>query len=176
MKVRAPSAQIASATAVIVALYLLVGGSPLVAQQGGGSQPAPAVVFNPKVEVTNQNRAPATQPTLSPREKNGEFFFFQTCSICHLPPLVGDLQGARLPFAPLLYGFMDNPQKEIRVRQIIRDGGVQMPGFQYGLQSDEIENIVAYVKSPAMKTPPEWFAKAKARGIGGGRGGGAPIE
>ncbi len=176
MKARALSAQVASATASLVALYLLVGGRPLVAQQGESSQPTPAVVSVPKVEVTNSNRVAGKQPELSPQEKNGEMFFFHRCSICHLPPLVGDLQGARLPFGPLLYGFMDDPQNDTRVRNIIRNGGVQMPGFQYGLKPEEIENIVAYLKSSAMKTPPEWFAKAKSRGMGGGRGGAGPVD
>ena len=152
MKARARSVQIASATAVIVALFVLFWGSPLVAQQSDN------------------------QPTLSPQEKNGQMFFFQRCSLCHLPPLVGPTEGARLPFGPLLYGFLDNARNETRVRQVIRLGGAQMPGFQYALLPGEIEDVVAYLKSSMMKTPPEWFAQARARGPGAGRGGRGPID
>ncbi len=145
MKARAPSAQIAAAPAVIVALFLLCWGGPLVAQQ------------------SNKESA------LSPQEKHGQMLFFQRCSLCHLPPLVGPTDGARLPFGPLLYGYMDNARNETRVRQIIRLGGAQMPGFQYALEPGEIEDVVAYMKSSTMKSPPEWFAQAQARGAGAGR-------
>ena len=151
MKVRAPSVQIASATGVLVAVLLLGEGRPLVGQQS------------------------AKEAALTPQEQQGQMYFFQKCSICHLPPLVGSTQAARLPFGPLLYGYMDNARNETRVRQVIRNGGAQMPGFQYDLQAADIEAIVAYMKSSMMKPPPEWFTKAEARGPGTGRGGG-PVD
>lgn len=145
MKARARLVQIASATAVIVALFLLCPGGPLIAQ------------------VSDRDSA------LSPQEQHGEMLFFQRCSLCHLPPLVGPADGARLPFGPLLYGYMDNARNETRVRQVIRLGGAQMPGFQYALEPAEIEAVVAYLKSSEMRTPPEWFVQAQARGPGMGR-------
>ena len=151
MKIRTPSAQRASAMGLLVVLMLL-GGTRLATQQ------------------------PGKEAALSPQEKQGEMHFFQKCSICHLPPLVGPGQSARLPFGPLLYGFMDNARNETRVRQVIRNGGAQMPGFQYGLQPAEIEDVVAYLKSPAMKTPPAWFTKAQTVAPGAGRGGGNPVD
>ena len=151
MKVRSPSVQMASAMGILVVL-LLVQGRPLAAQQ------------------------PSKEPALSAQEKQGEMHFFQRCSICHLPPLVGPGQSARLPFGPLLYGFMDNARNETRVRQVIRNGGAQMPGFQYGLQPAEIEDIVAYLKSSAMKVPPAWFTKAQTVAPGAGRGGAGPVD
>jgi mono/diheme cytochrome c family protein len=113
---------------------------------------------------------PAKGPGLSPQEQNGEMLFFQRCSLCHLPPLAGPGSGARLPFGPLLYGYMDNARNEARVREVILKGGAQMPGFQYGLTPTEVEDIVAYMKTAPMKTPPQWFVEAQKRGAATGRG------
>ena len=84
---------------------------------------------------------------LTATEQNGEMLFFQRCSLCHLPPLVGPGQGARLPMGPLVYGFMDTPRNAARVKTVIQNGGAKMPGFKYGLSATEIDNIVAYIKS-----------------------------
>jgi mono/diheme cytochrome c family protein len=100
---------------------------------------------------------------LTPQEKHGEMLFFQRCSLCHLPPLVGPNDGARMPFGPLLYGWMDSARNESRIRQVIQLGGAQMPGFQYGLTAGEIDDIVAFMKSAPMKTAPEWFTQAQKR-------------
>jgi mono/diheme cytochrome c family protein len=122
-----------------------------------------------------QNAPAASGPALSAQEKHGEMLFFQRCSLCHLPPLVGPAGGARLPFGPLLYGYMDNARNAARAAQVIRDGGPQMPGFQYGLSASEVDDIVAYLKSAPMKTAPQWFAEAQKRGADQGRGGG-PVD
>ena len=125
-------------SAVAVVLLTLLLGSPLAAQQ------------------------PAS-PKLSPQETHGEMLFFQRCSLCHLPPLVGPADSARLPFGPLLYGFMDTPRNADRARQVIMIGGAQMPGFQYGLSASEVDDVVAFLKSPPMKKAPEWFLQAQKR-------------
>jgi mono/diheme cytochrome c family protein len=134
-----------------VVLATLVWASPLAAQQ------------------------PAAASKLSPQESHGEMLFFQRCSICHLPPLVGPADTARLPFGPLLYGFMDNARNADRARQVIMIGGAQMPGFQYGLTASEVDDILAYMKSAPMKTPPEWFLQAQKRPPRG-RGGERPVD
>lgn len=145
MKVPAPVVQLASAMVIVAA------GAALF--QGGG------------VRAQVQNPAP---PTLSAQEQNGEMLFFQRCSLCHLPPLVGPGQAARLPFGPLLYGFMDNPRNAARVHAVIRTGGPQMPGFQYGLSASEIEDVVAFMKTPGMKAAPQWYLEARKSGRGAG--------
>jgi mono/diheme cytochrome c family protein len=113
---------------------------------------------------------PMKGPMLSPQEKHGEMLFFQRCALCHLPPLVGATDGARLPFGPLLYGYMDNARNEARVRTVIMEGGAQMPGFKYGLTPSEIEDVVAYMKTAPMKAPPQWFVEAQKRVPTAGRG------
>ena len=82
---------------------------------------------------------------LSPQELAGKKLFVQRCSICHLPPL-GRGEAAR-PFGPILKDVIKNAEAETRVRETIRKGTPRMPGFQYGLESQEIENIIAYLKT-----------------------------
>ena len=91
-----------------------------------------------------------TNPNLSEQEKRGKHLFLQRCSICHLshytksdpagyPPnsgrgLVGVLKGAA-------------PEKEQAVRDLILKGTVNMPGFQYGLEPKDLDELVAYLKT-----------------------------
>ncbi len=78
---------------------------------------------------------------LSDKEQNGKKMFQQRCSVCHTPPLAGDKT----------YGPMLNSDtvsgKEAAARDIIMKGTARMPGFQYGLRREEIDNIVAYLKT-----------------------------
>ena len=89
-------------------------------------------------------QAPA-KPGLSEAELKGKKLFLQRCSICHLPPLYED-ESVR-PYGPTLDGYLRSPELETRAREAIRNGGPRMPGFQYGLQPSEIDNIIAYMKT-----------------------------
>ena len=89
-----------------------------------------------------QKESPAG--SLSAKEFAGKKLFVQRCSICHLPPL-NEPQGRS--FGPSLKNFVNTPERETRVAETIRKGTGRMPGFQYGLKPEEIENIVAYLKT-----------------------------
>ena len=89
-----------------------------------------------------QKESPAATP--SAKEIAGRKLFVQRCSICHLPPL-NEPQGRS--FGPPLKNFVNSPERETRVAETIRKGTGRMPGFQYGLKPEEIENIVAYLKT-----------------------------
>lgn len=156
MKAPAPMVQLVSMMVVIAAVASLPSGGRVLAQAPAVPAAQPAVV------------QPAAAAALTAAQLNGEMLFFQRCSLCHLPPLVGPGQAARLPFGPLVYGFMDTPRNEDRVRTIIQNGGAQMPGFRYGLSAAEIDNIVAFMQTPVMKTPPQWFLTAQKSGRGAG--------
>lgn len=80
----------------------------------------------------------------SAKEVAGRKLFIQRCSICHLPPL-NEPQGR--PFGPPLKNFANTPERETRAAEVIRKGTARMPGFQYGLKPEEIEEIVAYLKT-----------------------------
>ena len=86
---------------------------------------------------------------LGESETKGKGLFLQRCSICHLPQLPG-----RTPsIGPVLDNlFRDaKPDAEATVRKMILEGSPRMPGFQYALQSRDIEDLIAYVK--VLKDP-----------------------
>lgn len=87
---------------------------------------------------------------LSATELRGKKAFLQRCSICHLPPLYEPPEVK--PYGPLLDGYLRNPQMEARARKAIAEGTPRMPGFQYTLQPNEIDDLIAYMKT--MKAAP----------------------
>jgi mono/diheme cytochrome c family protein len=84
---------------------------------------------------------------LSEEARRGEGLFLQRCSLCHLPrklkfgspPVVG----------PSLSGqFKDaTPEQMKALRGFILKGGPDMPGFQYGLAPNEVDDLIAYLKT-----------------------------
>ncbi len=97
-----------------------------------------------------QSERSATLPgseKLSGEAKRGEGLFLQRCSLCHLPrklkfgspPVVG----------PILSGqFKDASPDQLKVlRGFIMKGGPDMPGFQYGLEPKQVDDLIAYLKT-----------------------------
>jgi mono/diheme cytochrome c family protein len=91
--------------------------------------------------------APASSEKLTEQESRGEGLFLQRCSICHLsrnlkfgspptagPPLNGQFKAAGPDQLKLLRGF-------------ILKGGPDMPGFQFGLDAKQIDDLIAYLKT-----------------------------
>jgi len=77
----------------------------------------------------------------------GKKLFVQRCSVCHLPPL-----GVRTdpPYARKLAGYMKGPESEARARDVIRkgtSGTPGRPGFQYTLEPEQIDDIIAYLNT-----------------------------
>lgn len=88
----------------------------------------------------------SSSAALSPSELAGKKLFVQRCSICHLPPLGRSADPK--PFGPILNGFVKDAEREALAREIIRKGTkLNMPGFQYGLESKEIDDLIAYLKT-----------------------------
>ena len=79
---------------------------------------------------------------LSEAERKGKGMFQQRCSLCHLPRSYDDdsTYGPKLSAATVT-------GKEAGVRALIRQGTPNMPGFQHGLTPDEIDSIIAYLKT-----------------------------
>ncbi len=88
--------------------------------------------------------AQATRPAAAPTPVDaGKKLFVQRCSVCHLPPLG---PGEPRSYARSLVGFVKTKEAESVLRQIVQNGiPSRMPGFKYGLESNEIDQIVAYV-------------------------------
>lgn len=72
----------------------------------------------------------------------GKGMFQQRCAVCHLPLVIDDERtyGPRLS-AETVTG------KETIIREFIRRGTPRMPGFQYGLEPEEIDSIISYLRT-----------------------------
>ncbi len=101
-----------------------------------------AVLASTQLIAASPNAADSGSASL---ERTGKRLFLQRCSLCHLPPL-GRPSYVR-SFGPPLNGFVNSPEREARVAEVIRRGTGRMPGFQYGLEPKEIDAIVAYLKT-----------------------------
>jgi len=87
------------------------------------------------------------QAKLSGQEKRGEGLFLQRCSLCHLPRNLKF--GSPAVIGPSLSGqFKDAAPDQLKtLRGFILKGGPDMPGFQYGLDSKEVDDLIAYLKT-----------------------------
>ena len=101
-----------------------------------------------------QSGKAVTKSGRTDQENRGEAIFVQRCSVCHLPKLE-DAQGrpAVRPFksfGPDLKGLLTkdvDTDQVTAVRQFILNGTDRMPGFQYSLKPNEIDDIVAFLKT-----------------------------
>ena len=75
--------------------------------------------------------------------------FFQNCSFCHWPQKEPKRDTETKTVGPVLSGLFRLPRqaREETVRELIRQGTKKMPGFQYGLNRREIDDIIAYIKT-----------------------------
>ena len=82
---------------------------------------------------------------LNEQESRGQGLFMQRCSLCHLPKIVKPYKSA----GPSLTGVLKGAKadKEPVVRQLILKGSPNMPGFEYGLTTSEIDDVIAYLKT-----------------------------
>jgi len=88
---------------------------------------------------------------LSPQELEGKGLFRQRCAVCHQSLIVGVVNGQPVllttkTYGPLLYKDLVIGE-EPAIRQKIMQGSDRMPGFQYGLKPNEIDAIIAYLKT-----------------------------
>jgi len=123
------------AMASVVGLAILDGcaAEPLRAQE----KPAPTPSLSTKM----------SEQKLSEQEMRGEGLFLQRCSLCHLPRKLKF--GSPTTAGPVLSGLFkeaDTDQTKI-LRTYILKGGPGMPGFQYGLEPKEVDDLVAFLKS-----------------------------
>jgi mono/diheme cytochrome c family protein len=90
---------------------------------------------------------------LNAQQVRGAGVFFQRCSLCHLAKTTG-AGGSKYccvsPLGPDLSGRFNNlaPDQEKAFKDIILNGGpTYMPSWKYGLTSEEIDDIIAYLKT-----------------------------
>ena len=85
---------------------------------------------------------------LREQQERGRALFLQRCSLCHLPP--PEIKPKMRPSSgPILVGLFQNanPEKEKAAREIILKGTPNMPGFQYGLEPKDIDDLIAFLKT-----------------------------
>jgi mono/diheme cytochrome c family protein len=89
----------------------------------------------------------------------GERLVNQSCVVCHFAPQI--TSGT---YAPALSQDTLGGNTEL-MHQFVADGSPRMPGFKYQFKPQEIDAIVAYIKTipPAPAAPPP----RKTRGDGG---------
>ena len=91
-----------------------------------------------------QTAKPATEKDAVAR---GEIWFYQRCALCHMQRIVKD--ETYMPLGPSLKGLLkDAPaSKEANIREFIKTGSLRMPGFQYGLDAREFDELIAFLKT-----------------------------
>ncbi len=83
----------------------------------------------------------ASQPALNERELHGMRLFNQSCRVCHTKPQMTSPQ-----YAPVL-SRVSLGGSDGALRAFIANGSAKMPGFKYHFKPDEIDAIVAYLKT-----------------------------
>ncbi len=103
----------------------------------------------------------AQQPAdnLTDQQKLGRQVFAQSCGVCHLPPSLG----ART-YGPALNKDAGGGDNDV-MREFVENGTPRMPAFKYYLKPQEIDAIIAYVRTVPVQAAPAGNAP---RGGGGG--------
>jgi mono/diheme cytochrome c family protein len=78
---------------------------------------------------------------LNDQQRLGRQTFAQSCGVCHLRPSLNVRT-----YGPLL-SKASTGGDEGRMRNIILEGTTRMPAFKYYLQSDQVDAIIAYVRT-----------------------------
>jgi mono/diheme cytochrome c family protein len=93
-------------------------------------------------------------PADVPTAEVGLRLYQQYCGVCHQPSPFASLEGGNASqYAPLLSGAIVTG-RETAVAQTIRNGGpARMPGFKYTLSTEEVQDIIAFLKT--LDQPPK---------------------
>ena len=106
------------------------------------------LVVSPKEASAQSGKPLPTQKSnMNDQQKNGERLFVQSCALCHLPKRAK--AGTLHSFGPSLSGLLKgaNAEREKSIRETILKGSPNMPGFQYGIEAKDIDNLMAYLKT-----------------------------
>ena len=78
---------------------------------------------------------------LNDKQRHGRQLLAQSCGVCHLPPTLNSRT-----YGPPLNKNAGGGDDDI-IREYINNGTPRMPAFKYYLKPDEIEDIIAYVRT-----------------------------
>jgi mono/diheme cytochrome c family protein len=97
-------------------------------------------------QTASSTEPAATAPNYTQQQWRGDGLFLQRCSICHLARKLKNV-GSPPTVGPDLSGIFANatPDEEKTLRTYILKGSPNMPGFQYGLEPKDIDDLIAYL-------------------------------
>ena len=89
-------------------------------------------------------------PTLTATEKSGRKLFQTRCAMCHVgqdpaTELASDTGRRAATFGPLLS--KAQAANESALRDKIKNGGARMPGYSLALTDEEINHVIAFMKT-----------------------------
>jgi mono/diheme cytochrome c family protein len=91
--------------------------------------------------VVGSVTASAQGDNLNEKQRHGRQLLAQSCGVCHLPPALN-----AKTYGPPLNKQAGGGDDDI-MREYINNGTPRMPAFKYYLKPDEIEAIIAYVRT-----------------------------
>ena len=91
---------------------------------------------------------PAAEPALNAKEIQGQALFAQHCVVCHLRTQITSPGQYGPPLSKATLGGQDD-----LIREYISDGTPRMPGFKYNFRPEQIDTIVAFVKTLPVPAP-----------------------
>ena len=97
---------------------------------------------------TTMQSQPASGTADAQKIARGEVLFYQACPICHLDRIEKDVIHKQI-LAPALSGVLKNasPSREAAVLEQITKGSLRMPGFQYSLDANELDELMAFLRT-----------------------------
>jgi len=96
-------------------------------------------------------KSPAARPALNEQQRRGEALFVENCTLCHMP----SNQKKKLGIQALkLEGVYGEDADSDTLRQFVLQGiPGKMPSFRYDLDPNDIDDVVAYLKTGAHLKP-----------------------
>lgn len=153
-----------SVTGLLVVLALLDAPSAALAQAGAApSNPARITVTKRAYDIKQITDAAAAVPEDVHR---GRTLWLQRCAYCH----DGVGQPSYRTMGPWIDAETMRQMGDARFRTVVATGSARMPGFRYALQSQQMNDLVAFLKtvSPDQKPTAQQLAGRSAGPEGGG--------
>jgi len=104
--------------------------------------------------VSSQGALAQQAGNLTEQQQMGRQVFAQSCGVCHLPPSMG-----AKTYGPVLHKEAGGGDDDV-MREFITNGTPRMPAFKHYLKPNEIEAIIAYVRTVPVS--------ATVQAVGGG--------
>ena len=90
----------------------------------------------------------ASAQNLTPQQQHGRMILTQNCNICHLPQNPGSRT-----YGPPLNKEAANGDDKL-MKEVIQNGLVKMPGWKYTLKDNDINDVIAYVRTLPVQPLP----------------------